>query len=42
MSAEPPGMALGDLRYVRKDLVRILSLAGVMLLILVVTAVALG
>ncbi len=42
MSAEPPGMALGDLRYVRKDLVRILSLAGVMLLVLVVTAVALG
>jgi hypothetical protein len=35
-------MALGDLGHVKRDLVRILSLAGVMLLILAVTAVALG
>lgn len=42
LSAEPPGMALGDLSYVRKDLVRILSLAGLMLLILAVTALALA
>jgi len=42
LSAEPPGKALGDLGYVRKDLVRILSLAGLMLLILIVTALALG
>ena len=42
ISAEPPGMALGDLGHVKRDLVRILSLAGVMLLILAVTAVALG
>lgn len=41
LSAEPPGMVLGDLSYVRRDLVRILSLAGLMLLILVVTALAL-
>ena len=41
-SADPPGAALGDLSHVRRDLLLILSLAGLMLLILVVTAQALG
>ncbi len=42
LSVEPPGVALGDLGHVRRDLVRILSLAGVMLLILVVAALVLA
>lgn len=40
--AEAPGLELGDLSHVRKDLFRILSLAGVMLLLLVGTTLALG
>ena len=40
--ANPPGTALGDLSYIRGDLVRILSLAAVMLVILVATVLAFG